>query len=84
MHKVAIVTGGASGIGRAVAQQLLAGGAKRVVVADIDEPRAEATARDLGRGAVAARLDVTDAAQVDALVTQCANEHGLDLMFNNK
>lgn len=84
--KVAIVTGGASGIGRAVC---LALGARRasVTVADRDEPGAEAVAAAIRAGggvARAARLDVSDAAAVQALVDETAAREGrLDLMFNN-
>ncbi|MBA9004291.1 MULTISPECIES: SDR family oxidoreductase [Thermomonospora] len=84
---IAIVTGGASGIGRAIATELVARG-DTVVVADIDAPGAEKTAaklNTLGRGrAKAAELDVTDAEAVAALYTGVRDEHGrLDLVFNN-
>ncbi|QXJ20876.1 SDR family oxidoreductase [Actinomadura graeca] len=84
---IAIVTGGASGIGRAVATSLVARG-DTVVVADIDDERAAAVAgrlNSLGRGeAAAARLDVTDAAAVADLYTGVRDQHGrLDLVFNN-
>ena len=85
----AIVTGGASGIGKALATELVARGAT-VLVADIDESGAEAVAgalRRLGTGpgsARAAALDVTDAEAVAGVVDRFAAGHGgLDFIFNN-
>lgn len=57
--KVAIVTGGASGMGRADAQLLAAEGAK-VVVADLNESDGQAVAKDIGGDALFMKLDVTD------------------------
>ncbi|MGK5559311.1 SDR family NAD(P)-dependent oxidoreductase, partial [Actinomadura kijaniata] len=84
---IAIVTGGASGIGRAVATCLVARG-DTVIVTDINEEGAGKVAdrlNTLGRGkATAARLDVTDAAAVEELYRGVRAEHGaLDLVFNN-
>jgi 2-hydroxycyclohexanecarboxyl-CoA dehydrogenase len=83
--KVAIVTGAASGIGRATAQQLAAEGAA-VVVADIDLDGAEKVAeqiRDYGV-AHARRVDVTDAPTAEALVTETIGEHGrVDILVSN-
>ncbi|MGE0485535.1 MAG: SDR family NAD(P)-dependent oxidoreductase [Gammaproteobacteria bacterium] len=81
--QVAIVTGGASGIGRALGAELVRRGAQ-VVLADIDGEGARAAAAALGARATAATLDVTDAAAVQSLVDEIANRHGrLDLMVNN-
>jgi NAD(P)-dependent dehydrogenase (short-subunit alcohol dehydrogenase family) len=85
--RIAIVTGGASGIGRAIATALVARG-DTVVVTDINLPGAEAVANrlnSLDRGrAIAAALDVTDAAAVADLYKGVKAEHGsLDLVFNN-
>ncbi|NRQ36757.1 SDR family NAD(P)-dependent oxidoreductase [Nonomuraea sp. NN258] len=79
--KRAIVTGGASGIGRAVARELAHRGVA-VTVADLDETSGKAVAAEFGLDF--ALLDVTDAAAVAALVRSVKDEHGrLDLMFNN-
>jgi NAD(P)-dependent dehydrogenase (short-subunit alcohol dehydrogenase family) len=84
--KVAIVTGGASGIGRNVCENLGRRGAA-TIVADIDLQGArevsDGIARNGGR-ASAARLDVTDAEEVRKLIEETAAEHGrIDYMFNN-
>lgn len=85
--KVALVTGAASGIGRALAGALAARGAS-VVLADVDELGAKTAAdaiaaRGAGR-ATAAPLDVTDAEAFAALVDQTEHEQGpVDLLFNN-
>ena len=62
--RVAVVTGGASGIGLAITRRFVAEGA-RVVVGDIDEAAGEAAARETAGTFVA--VDVTDAGQVEAL-----------------
>jgi NAD(P)-dependent dehydrogenase (short-subunit alcohol dehydrogenase family) len=66
----ALVVGGASGLGEATACQLAASGA-RVVVADVDEARAEAVAQEIGGRAI--RTDVTDEASVAAAVELAAD-----------
>lgn len=81
--KQALVTGGGSGIGAALCRALVAAGA-RVVCTDVDAEAADRTASALGGNARAARLDVTDAAAVQAAVDDVVNRAGrLDLMFNN-
>ena len=81
--QVSIVTGAASGIGRAIAAELVARGS-HVVVADLDADGAARAAAELGPLASAATLDVADAAAVTALVRQVVDEHGrLDVMVNN-
>ena len=89
--KTAIVTGAASGIGKAVATALVQNGAL-CVFTDIDEDGAAAAADAAGREsqaggggtAVAAALDVTDAEAVTDLVARTAREHrSLDFVFNN-
>ncbi|WP_024440855.1 MULTISPECIES: SDR family oxidoreductase [unclassified Mycobacterium] len=81
--KVAIVTGGASGIGRGIAERFLAEGA-RVVIADTDRERGEALAGQLGAEAIFRVADVSDPAQVGALVESAVEMFGgLDIMVNN-
>jgi len=84
--KVAIVTGGASGIGQAVCEELGRRGAI-VVVADLNSERADQVAAGIstaGGQAEAAELDVTQSDQVQKLIDQTVSKHGrLDYMFNN-
>ena len=69
---VALVTGGAWGIGAATDRRLVAGGARAVIV-DRDEARGAALASELGQGsALFAKADVTDAAQIEAALAQAA------------
>jgi NAD(P)-dependent dehydrogenase (short-subunit alcohol dehydrogenase family) len=78
--KVAVVTGGGSGIGRAGAVAMAAEGA-RVVVADIDLERAQGVAGPFGGDAQV--VDVTEAQAVAALVNQTVERHGsLDVLFH--
>jgi NAD(P)-dependent dehydrogenase (short-subunit alcohol dehydrogenase family) len=83
--KVAVVTGGASGIGRGIAEALLDEGA-RVVIADIEEPVLDATVAELGgRGEVVGiRTDVSDAESVEVLADAVFDRYGAcHLLFNN-
>jgi NAD(P)-dependent dehydrogenase (short-subunit alcohol dehydrogenase family) len=81
--RCAIVTGGGSGIGAALCRALVARG-DTVIVADIDGASAERVASDLGQQAIAAKVDVRDAAAVQALVDDTVAAHGrLDIIFNN-
>ena len=81
--KVAIVTGGAGGIGRATAELLVAEGA-RVVVADLDVEGGQDVAAGIGESAAFKQTDVSDADQVQALVDFAVERFGgLDVMFNN-
>jgi NAD(P)-dependent dehydrogenase (short-subunit alcohol dehydrogenase family) len=81
--KVAVVTGGAGGIGRATAALLVAEGA-RVVVADVDAEGGKEIAERIGEAAAFKRTDVSDIDQVQALVDFAVDRFGgLDIMFNN-
>jgi NAD(P)-dependent dehydrogenase (short-subunit alcohol dehydrogenase family) len=83
MARVAVVTGGGSGIGEALSRALAARG-DTVVVADIDGASAERVAGDIGARAMAAKVDVRDAASVQALVDDTVARHGrIDVMANN-
>jgi len=81
--KVAFVTGGASGIGRALAQQLAADGAI-VTIADINRDLLDEVTTELGESATGVVLDVRDSDQFERVVAECAEREGrLDLIFNN-
>lgn len=86
VDRVAIVTGAASGIGRATALKLSSLGA-RVVLADVDEERGSQAAEEVvARGGQASfcRTDVASHEQLEALVAHAvASYGGLDIMFNN-
>ncbi len=79
--RVAVVTGGGSGIGLATVRRFAAEGAK-VVVADIDAAAGEATAGEVG--GLFVKVDVTDEAQVEAMFQTAVDTYGgLDIAFNN-
>ncbi|HEY5677719.1 MAG TPA: 3-hydroxybutyrate dehydrogenase [Myxococcales bacterium] len=79
--KVAIVTGAASGLGRAIAEKYLAEGA-RVAIADVRG--ADEAARALGPAALGVSMDVTDEKQVDAGVARVVKElGGVDVLVSN-
>ncbi len=84
--KVAIVTGGGGGIGRAIALELASAGAD-IVVADIVPERCQEVAervRELGRSALAAPTDMADTGQVNAMVEQADQRFGrIDILVNN-
>lgn len=81
--KVAVVTGGASGIGRATVERFVEEGA-RVVVADVDVDAGRALVASLGEAAAFQRTDVADAEDVQALVdATVARFGGLHVMVNN-
>ena len=79
--KVAVVTGGASGIGAALAKRLAAGGARGVVVADINAERAEGVAREIGPVAFAMGCDVSREADIQALVAAACQRFGQVVIF---
>lgn len=85
--RVAVITGGASGVGRALGEQLAAEGA-RVVLADIDQSRLDATAREIagetGAEVIGLQVDVTKAESVNSLAGAVWSRFGaVHLLFNN-
>lgn len=81
--KNSVITGGASGIGRALASALVARGG-RVAIVDIDASRADATAADLGDSAFALPCDMRDAVAIAAMIdTAWERMCGIDLVFAN-
>lgn len=85
-NKVAIVTGAASGIGREIARCFAHEGAK-LVIADLQLQAAQSTADELniaGHAAIAAAMDVSDEAQVEAGVAAAVSEFGrIDILISN-
>jgi 3-oxoacyl-[acyl-carrier protein] reductase len=79
----AAVTGGAQGFGRAIAERFVASGAK-VAIWDNDLPLAEKTAREIGAGAIALKVDVTDPAAVEKVRDETLKAFGkIDIFVNN-
>ncbi len=80
--KVIVVTGGASGIGAALVRRFAQEGAAGIVVADLDEAQAQAVAAEVG--GLAVRTDVSDEAQVQALIAQATAHYGrVDVLCSN-
>jgi NAD(P)-dependent dehydrogenase (short-subunit alcohol dehydrogenase family) len=81
--KVAVITGGTSGIGEATARMFVAEGA-RIVIAGRSEQRGNALSSELGQQAVFFRADVMHEAEVAALIDAALNRFGqVDCVFNN-
>jgi NAD(P)-dependent dehydrogenase (short-subunit alcohol dehydrogenase family) len=82
--KVAIVTGGGSGIGAASARRFAQDGARGVVVADLNLAGAQAVANDIGAAAIAVKCDVSRESDIEALVGQAKQKFGqVDIYFSN-
>jgi NAD(P)-dependent dehydrogenase (short-subunit alcohol dehydrogenase family) len=82
-NKVAIVTGGASGIGEGTVRRFVEEGA-RVVIADLNDDAGSALAEELGDLCIYQRTDVSDESDIEALVDLAVSSFGgLDVMFNN-
>ena len=84
--QVAIVTGGAKGIGQGISYRLAEAGAK-VLIADLDLEAAQATAQtivDKGWAAVASKVDVSSEADIKTMVESCVQQFGsVDILVNN-
>lgn len=81
--KVALVTGGGSGIGAATVRRLAREGAQ-VMIADLSGESAELLATELGSSTDAFQVDVADSAQVNAMTSATVDRFGqLDILFNN-
>ena len=81
--QTALVTGAASGFGRAIARRFAAEGAQ-VAIVDMNGPGAETVAGEIGPAALAVTCDVSDASQVDAAVAGAVDAFGtVDIVVNN-
>lgn len=82
--KVAVVTGGASGIGAGMAHRFARDGAAGVVVADVNLERAQGVATAIGPQAIAVRCDVSREAEIQDLVKVARDRFGrIDIYFSN-
>lgn len=81
-NRVAVITGGSGGIGKAMAKAFLAEGARAIVLADLNQQAVDAAAEELGCEGVA--CDVTDETAVAALTDGVIKKHGqIDLFCSN-
>src|ERR1041385_232493 len=80
--RVAVVTGGANGIGRAMCEGFVAEGARGIVIADLDIEPAEALAKQLG--GIAVKTNVAKESDIEALVARAIEAYGaIDLFCSN-
>ena len=80
--KVALVTGGASGIGRAMARRFIKEGARQVIIADLNEDGLKQVAQEIGARAIT--TDVSDESAVARLIKLAEDDYGqIDLLCNN-
>ena len=84
--KVALVTGGGRGIGKAAAMQFAEGGAD-IVIADIDPQTAKDTSEEIsavGRNSISISLDIGDISQIQSMLDEAVSKLGsVDILFNN-
>ena len=80
--KLAVVTGAAQGIGKAIAKRLARDGA-RVVLADINEKGCKAAAAEIGHGSVGVVCDVSDPTSVNSLIENSGRDGAPDILVNN-
>jgi 2-dehydro-3-deoxy-L-rhamnonate dehydrogenase (NAD+) len=81
--RVAVVTGGAQGFGRAITERFVASGAK-VAVWDFDQPLADKTAKEIGPAVMALEVDVTSVEAVAAATAATLKAFGrIDILVNN-
>uniref|UniRef100_M8CMY2 Momilactone A synthase n=1 Tax=Aegilops tauschii TaxID=37682 RepID=M8CMY2_AEGTA len=81
--KVAVITGAASGIGKATAMEFIRNGAK-IIIADVQDDLGRSVAAELGPDAAYVRCDVSDEAQIAAAVDLAVERHGhLDVLYSN-
>ena len=82
-EKVALITGGAAGIGLATAKRFAKEGA-RVIICDVNQQAGEAAVQELGEAAEFSTVDVTDKASVDNWIQGVVEKHGrADILINN-
>ena len=82
--KVAVITGGASGIGAGLAKRFAAEGARGIVLADLNLERAQGVAREAGANAIAVKCDVSREADIQALVAAAREKFGqVDIFMSN-